>query len=73
VHSQSEDLPIVLKSIDPLIYRAQWGNRVLLLVRFGLFDCELWYKSLRCIGASFLFWLVIVLIVGLVIKKLMKV
>jgi len=69
VHSQSEDLPIVLKSIDPLMYRAQWGKRVLLLVRFGLFDCELWYKSLRCIGTSFLFWLVMVLIVGLVISR----
>jgi len=44
----------------------------LLLVRFGLFDYELWYKSLRCVGTLFLFWLVIVLIVVLVIKKLMK-
>ena len=63
----------MLKSIDPLIYRAQRGNHVLLLVRFGLFDCELWYKSLRCVGALFLFWLVIVLIVDLVIRKLAKV
>jgi uncharacterized membrane protein len=38
-----------------------------------LFDYELWYESLRCIGALFLFWLVIVLIVVFVIEKLEKV
>lgn len=38
-----------------------------------MFDYELWHKSLRCIGALFLFWLVIVLIVVFVIRKLVKV
>jgi hypothetical protein len=73
VHSLSEDLPIVLKSIDPPYVQSTMGKRCFVVGKVWLFDCELRYKSLRCIGASFLFWLVIVLIVGLVIKKLMKV